>query len=220
MANILVVDDDAAILTMIRRILEKDGHDVTVVSDSMKVNEMKPDRFDLILLDVMMPGKDGLTLCGELRKIVDCPILFLTAKSEESSLVRGLDAGADDYISKPFGAAELRARVAAHLRRETREHFAGLSFAGSRFNLSAKQLAVNGEEIPLTKAEYLICEFLARNHGQVFSKEQIYESVFGFDGESNDATITTHIKNIRIKLEGYHYSPIKTVWGIGYKWDD
>lgn len=220
MANILVVDDDAAILTMIRRILEKDGHDVTVVSDSMKVNEMKPDRFDLILLDVMMPGKDGLTLCGELREIVDCPILFLTAKSEESSLVRGLDAGADDYISKPFGAAELRARVAAHLRRETREHFAGLSFAGSRFNLSAKQLAVNGEEIPLTKAEYLICEFLARNHGQVFSKEQIYESVFGFDGESNDTTITTHIKNIRIKLEGYHYSPIKTVWGIGYKWDD
>lgn len=220
MANILVVDDDAAILTMIRRILEKDGHDVTVVSDSIKVNEMKPDRFDLILLDVMMPGKDGLTLCGELRKIVDCPILFLTAKSEESSLVRGLDAGADDYISKPFGAAELRARVAAHLRRETREHFAGLSFAGSRFNLSAKQLAVNGEEIPLTKAEYLICEFLARNHGQVFSKEQIYESVFGFDGESNDTTITTHIKNIRMKLEGYHYSPIKTVWGIGYKWDD
>lgn len=220
MANILVVDDDAAILTMIRRILEKDGHDVTVVSDSMKVNEMKPDRFDLILLDVMMPGKDGLTLCGELREIVDCPILFLTAKSEEGSLVRGLDAGADDYISKPFGAAELRARVAAHLRRETREHFAGLSFAGSRFNLSAKQLVVNSEEIPLTKAEYLICEFLARNHGQVFSKEQIYESVFGFDGESNDTTITTHIKNIRMKLEGYHYSPIKTAWGIGYKWDD
>ncbi|MDE6387316.1 MAG: response regulator transcription factor [Lachnospiraceae bacterium] len=220
MANILVVDDDTAILTMIRRILEKDGHYVTTVSDSIKVSEMKTDSYDLILLDVMMPGKDGFTLCEELRGFVDCPILFLTAKSEESSLVQGLNAGADDYISKPFGAAELRARVAAHLRRERREHFVGLTFAGSRFNLSAKQLVVDGEEIALTKAEYLICEFLARNHGQVFSKEQIYESVFGFDGESNDTTIATHIKNIRMKLEEYNYSPIKTVWGIGYRWED
>lgn len=220
MADILVVDDDNAILTMIRRILEKDGHNVTLVSDSVKVGGMKTDSFDLILLDVMMPGKDGLTLCGELREAVDCPILFLTAKSEESSVVQGLHAGADDYISKPFGAAELRARVAAHLRRERREHFAGLVFAGSRFRLSARQLVVQGEEIPLTKAEYLICEFLARNHGQVFSREQIYEAVFGYDGESNDTTIATHIRNIRIKLEKYHYAPVKTVWGIGYKWED
>ena len=220
MANILVVDDDKAILTMIRRILEKDGYNVTTVSDSIKAGEMKTDLFDLIILDVMMPEKDGFTLCGELRGIVDCPILFLTARSEESSLVQGLCAGADDYISKPFGAAELRARVAAHLRRERREHFAGLVFAGSRFQLSARQLVVQGEEIPLTKAEYSICEFLARNHGQVFSKEQIYEAVFGFDGESNDTTITTHIKNIRMKLEKYQYAPIKTVWGIGYKWED
>lgn len=220
MANILVVDDDAAILTMVRRILEKDGYNVTTVSDSIEAGAMKTDTFDLILLDVMMPGKDGFTLCEELRHVVDCPILFLTAKSEESSLVQGLNAGADDYISKPFGAAELRARVAAHLRRERREHFVGLSFAGSRFQLSAKQLVVEGEEVSLTKAEYLICEFLARNHGQVFSKEQIYESVFGFDGESNDTTITTHIKNIRMKLEKYCYAPIKTVWGIGYKWED
>lgn len=220
MAKILVVDDDKAILTMIRRILEKDGHNVTTVSDSAAVSEIRTDQFDLILLDVMMPGKDGFALCEELRDSVDCPILFLTAKSEESSLVYGLEKGADDYICKPFGAAELRARVAAHLRRERREHFAGLSFAGSRFNLSAKQLVVNGKEIALTKAEYQICEFLARNHGQVFSREQIYEKVFGFDGESSDATIVTHIKNIRMKLEEYHYSPIKTVWGIGYKWED
>lgn len=220
MANILVVDDDTAIMTMISRILSKDGHNVTTVSDSVAASEMRMDHFDLILLDVMMPGKDGFTLCEELRGSVDCPILFLTAKSEESSLVYGLEKGADDYICKPFGAAELRARVAAHLRRETREHFVGLSFAGSRFHLAAKQLMVNGEEVALTKAEYQICEFLARNHGQVFSKEQIYENVFGFDGESSDATIATHIKNIRMKLDEYHYLPIKTVWGIGYKWED
>lgn len=220
MANILVVDDDTAILTMISRILCKDGHNVTTVSDSMAVGGTSTEKFDLIILDVMMPGKDGFTLCEELRGSVDCPILFLTAKSEEGSLVYGLEKGADDYICKPFGAAELRARVAAHLRRERREHFVGLSFSGSRFHLAAKQLVVSGEKVPLTKAEYLICEFLARNHGQVFSKEQIYEKVFGFDGEGNDTTITTHIKNIRMKLEEYHYSPIKTVWGIGYKWED
>lgn len=220
MANILVIDDDTAIMTMISRILSKDGHNVTSMSDPVAVSEVRMDNFDLILLDVMMPGKDGFTLCEELRGSVDCPILFLTAKSEESSLVYGLEKGADDYICKPFGAAELRARVAAHLRRETREHFVGLSFAGSRFHLAAKQLMVNGKEIALTKAEYLICEFLARNHGQVFSKEQIYEKVFGFDGESSDSTIATHIKNIRMKLDEHHYSPIKTVWGIGYKWED
>lgn len=220
MANILVVDDDTAILTMIRRILEKDGYNVTTVSDSASVSGQKPERYDLILLDVMMPGKDGFALCEELRARVDCPILFLTAKSEESSLVYGLEKGADDYICKPFGAAELRARVAAHLRRETREHFAGLTFAGSRFQLSARQLLVDGTEIALTKAEYSICEFLARNHGQIFSREQIYEKVFGFDGESDEKTITTHIKNIRMKLEEHHYAPIKTVWGIGYKWED
>lgn len=219
MANILVVDDDTAILTMIRKILIKDGHNVTTLSEPAEVRRMKPERFDLILLDVMMPETDGFTLCEELRDSVDCPILFLTAKSEESSLVYGLEKGADDYICKPFGAAELRARVAAHLRRETREHFVGLSFSNAHFNLSAKQLVVNGSPVSLTRSEYSICEFLARNHGQVFSREQIYEKVFGFDGESGEATIATHIKNIRMKLEEYDYSPIKTVWGIGYKWD-
>ncbi len=106
MAKILAVDDDKAILTMIRRILEKDGHRVTVYADSGAVEQMELSGFDLILLDVMMPGTDGFTLCEKLRCRVDCPILFLTARSEESSLVFGLEKGADDYICKPFGAAE------------------------------------------------------------------------------------------------------------------
>ncbi len=201
MAKILAVDDDKAILTMIRRILEKDGHRVTVYADSGAVEQMELSGFDLILLDVMMPGTDGFTLCEKLRCRVDCPILFLTARSEESSLVFGLE------------------KVAAHLRRERREHFSGISFEKARFNFSSKQLLVEESVMPLTRAEYAICEFLARNHGQVFSKEQIYEKVFGFDGESDEATIATHIKNIRGKLEKYDYAPIKTVWGIGYKWD-
>ena len=176
-------------------------------------------QYDLILLDIMMPGLDGFVLCSRIRKLVDCPILFLTAKTEESSLVNGLSLGADDYIYKPFGIMELRARVAAHLRREHREHSVRMVVGPVCFHLSLKQMMIEDKEIPLTKAEYEICEFLAKNRGQVFSKEQILEQVFGFDSESNDNTITTHIKNIRTKLSDFHCMPIKTVWGIGYKWE-
>ena len=220
MANILAVDDDTAILDMIGTILNKDGHLVTKVSNPFEINMEKANLYDLILLDVMMPGIDGFVLCSKIRKLVDCPILFLTAKTEESSLVNGLSLGADDYISKPFGVMELRARVAAHLRREHREHSVRMVVGHVCFHLSFKQMMVDDKEIPLTKAEYEICEFLARNRGQVFSKEQILEQVFGFDSESNESTITTHIKNIRTKLADFPCMPIKTVWGIGYKWEE
>ena len=220
MAKILVVDDDTAILDMIRTILSKDGHLVTKVSNPLAINLEKVNLYDLILLDVMMPGIDGFVLCAKIRKLVDCPILFLTAKTEEGSLVNGLSLGADDYICKPFGVMELRARVAAHLRREHREHSVRMVVGQVCFHLSFKQMMVDDKEIPLTKAEYEICEFLAKNRGQVFSKEQILEQVFGFDSESNDSTITTHIKNIRTKLSDFPCMPIKTVWGIGYKWEE
>ena len=220
MAKILVVDDDTAILEMIGTILNKDGHFVTKLSNPFEINMEKVNLYDLILLDIMMPGLDGFVLCSNIRKFVDCPILFLTAKTEESSLVNGLSLGADDYICKPFGVKELRARVAAHLRREHREHSFRMVVGHVCFHLSLKQMMVDDKEIPLTKAEYEICEFLARNRGQVFPKEQILEQVFGFDSESNDSTITTHIKNIRTKLSDFHCMPIKTVWGIGYKWEE
>ena len=220
MAKILVVDDDTAILEMIGTILNKDRHFVTKVSNPFEINMEKVNLYDLILLDIMMPGLDGFVLCSKIRKFVDCPILFLTAKTEESSLVKGLSLGADDYICKPFGVKELRARVAAHLRREHREHSVRMVVGHVCFHLSFKQMMVDDKEIPLTKAEYEICEFLAKNRGQIFSKEQILERVFGFDSESNDSTITTHIKNIRTKLSDFQCMPIKTVWGIGYKWEE
>lgn len=220
MAKILAVDDDTAILDMIGTILNKDGHLVTKISNPLEINMEKVNLYDLILLDIMMPGIDGFALCSKIRKLVDCPILFLTAKTEENSLVNGLSLGADDYISKPFGVMELRARVAAHLRREYREHSVRMVVGNVCFHLSFKQMMVIDKEIPLTKAEYEICEFLARNRGQVFSKEQILEQVFGFDSESNESTITTHIKNIRTKLADFSCTPIKTVWGIGYKWEE
>lgn len=219
MASILAIDDEPAILDMIQSILSTDGHSVIGLTEANALDFKKVDSFDLILLDIMMPEVDGFTLCKKLRSLVDCPIVFLTAKSEENSLVTGLSLGADDYICKPFGVMELRARISAHLRREKREHFVRLSFENASFNISAKQLIVKDHIIPLTKGEYEICEFLARNQGHVFSKEQIFEKVFGFDSDSNDNTIATHIKNIRTKLQPFQYTPIKTVWGVGYKWE-
>ncbi|WP_026506088.1 response regulator transcription factor [Butyrivibrio sp. NC3005] len=220
MTKILAVDDDVAILNMIENILKKDGHVITKISNPLEIDIDKASSYDLILLDVMMPGIDGFSLCSKLRTVADCPIIFLTAKTEENSLVEGLSKGADDYICKPFGVMELRARISAHLRRENREHSVRMVFGRICFNLSQKQMLVDDKEISLTRVEYDICEFLARNKGQVFSKEQILESVLGFDSDSNESTIITHIKNIRTKFSPYEIMPVKTVWGIGYKWDE
>ncbi len=218
MAHILAVDDEPAMLQLIRRILEKDQHLVTLRSDTSKVLTMDFSKYDLILLDIMMPGVDGFELCRQIRSRVDCPIIFLTAKIQEADVVRGLGLGADDYITKPFGTAALRARVNAHLRRDTREKKNAFSISGIVFRINAKEAETQGQKIPLTKSEYEICEYLALHHGQTFTREQIYEAVFGFDGESDSSVISTHIKNIRGKLAACHTAPIETVWGVGYKW--
>lgn len=219
MARILAVDDDKGILALIKNTLLLDGHVTTLATLPEKVAEMKLSGFDVILLDVMMPGLDGFKLCEMIRNKTDCPILFLTAKVLEEDIMYGLGVGADDYILKPFGTGELRARVNAHLRREKRERRTTLNFGSIVFNISGKEMTVQNEKALLTKSEYLICEFLARNSGQVFSREKIYESVFGYDGESDSSAITEHIKNIRSKLGKFGLSPLETVWGIGYKWN-
>lgn len=218
MAKILAVDDEPGILALINNALAKDNHLVTTVSDSTKAGKLDLGAYDLILLDVMMPDVDGFTLCREIRSAVDCPILFLTAKTLENDLMYGLGLGADDYIVKPFGIGELRARINAHLRRESRERRSILYAGQVHFNLSGKELFVKEDKVPLTKSEYEICEFLARSRGQVFSKESIYEAVFGFNGESDSSAITEHIKNIRAKLNKWSIDAIETIWGIGYKW--
>lgn len=218
MANILVVDDEIDILMLVKNALHKDNHLVNIVFNSTEVEEMDLGFFDLILLDVMMPAMDGFTLCRQIRHAVDCPILFLTAKTLEEDIMFGLGLGADDYLIKPFSIGELRARVNAHIRRENREKRNVLYHGKVHFNLSGKELFVQNERIPLTKSEYEICEFLARHRGQVFSKEQIYETIFGFDGKSDSTAITEHIKNIRSKLHAFDIEVIDTVWGIGYKW--
>lgn len=219
MTHLLVVDDDQSILELIKNALIKDGYLITACQSVSDVDMQKLPSYDMILLDVMMPGIDGFEYCKNIRNMVDCPILFLTAKTLEEDILYGFGIGADDYITKPFRIAELRARVNAHLRREQRDHHSTLTFERIKFDLAAKELWAAGTQVPLTKSEYLICEYLARNKGQVFTKEQIYEAVFGLDGDSDNSTISTHIKNIRAKLNQFGVQPITTVWGIGYKWE-
>lgn len=218
MARILAVDDEPAILTVIRRALEKEGHSVTVLNCADEIKTENLNQYDLLLLDIMMPGTDGITFVKQIRSQVDCPILFLTARTDENSIMYGLASGGDDYITKPFGIGELRARVQAHLRRENREKRHTALIEDVRFDLAGKTVEVGEIRVPLTKSEYEISEFLAMNHGQVFSKEQIYERIFGYDKDGDVSAITEHVKNIRAKFSRAGKEPIETVWGIGYKW--
>lgn len=219
MAKILAIDDELDMLILIKNILIKGDHIVDIYQTTADINENSLGKYDLILLDVMMPEVDGISYCKNIRSKVDCPIIFLTAKTMESDIVDGLLSGGDDYITKPFGVGELLARVEAHLRREQREKHSILNLGNIRFDLSSNQVSVKEEKVHLTKSEYQISELLARRKGQVFSREQIYEMIFGFDGIGDSSAISEHVKNIRAKFQKFGENPIATVWGIGYKWD-
>ena len=219
MSLILAVDDELDMLDLIENILKKNNHQVDIYQNPLDVDNSKLNKYDLILLDIMMPGIDGISFCKDIRAKVDCPILFLTAKTMEEDIVEGLLIGGDDYITKPFGAAELLARIEAHLRREKRERHTSLNLGEIRFDLSSNEVFVGDEKVHLTKSEYQISELLAKRKGQVFSREQIYELIFGFDGIGDSSAISEHIKNIRAKFQKYWKNPIETVWGIGYKWN-
>lgn len=183
MARILAVDDERAILDALARVLGRDGHEVVKAADPTAVPGMDLSRFDLVLCDVMMPGLDGFELVRQIRPDFDGPIIFLTARVAEEDAVAGYGLGADDYVRKPFGAAELRAKVAAHLRREHRPRSHALSFGEVRIDLGAREVAVGGEAVPLTPTEYAICEYLARHPGQVMSRAQIREAVLGWESD-------------------------------------
>lgn len=218
MTHILVIDDDADILALIKNTLQLQNYLVKTFVSANQVDRSKLADYDLILLDIMMPDVDGLSFCRDIRNLVDCPILFLTAKSQEADVVTGLSYGADDYICKPFGVQELLARVDAHLRRERREHHASLVLESIRFDLSAKRVTAKGKKLDLTKSEYEICELLAKRRGQVFSKDQLYDYLYAYEERGTPAAIAEHIKNIRAKFRTIGLEPIETVWGIGYKW--
>ena len=219
MAHILVVDDDADMRALVRGALERDGHAVTALACGAQVTPEHCAWAHCILLDVMMPGEDGFATCARIRALAGCPILFLTARAEETDVLRGLGLGGDDYLTKPFRVAELRARVAAHLRRQNRAPASRMVRGGIGFDLAAKTAMVGEQPLPFTRSEYAISEYLALHAGQTFSKEQIYEAVFGYDGTADDTAVTQHIKNIRAKLRTAGVAApetvLKTIWGVG-----
>ncbi len=220
--KLLIVDDEEALTELLCDHFRERGYLVYgAVSGSQAIEQLQVQP-DLILLDINMPDMDGMTLCRQIRSHVNCPILFLTARITEQDKVNGLSVGGDDYITKPFSLAELTARVEAHLRRETRNQkkAAILSSRDLIVNLTERKVSYRGEEVPFSRKEFDIIEFLLSNANQVFDRERIYEEVWGYDAEGDSAVVKEHIRKIRLKLyraAGQEF--IETIWGIGYKWN-
>lgn len=219
--KILVVDDEPVITELLYDHLSDNGYLVYTAQNANSAMEQLKYTPDLILLDINMPGTDGLELCRMIRQTVSCPILFLTARITEQDKINGLRCGGDDYITKPFSLGEITARIEAHLRREERSHSSAevVSSSGLLVNLSARTVQYQGEEIPFPKKEFDILEYLLTHAGQTFDRERIYEAVWGYDAEGDSDVVKEHIRRIRTRLKeatGKEY--IETVWGMGYKW--
>lgn len=221
MYKILIVDDEIHIVDMLKDYFEINDYNVLAAYDGEEAIEKLKFNPDLIILDINMPKINGLDLCKKIREYVSVPILFLTARVSEKDRVKGFMVGGDDYIIKPFSLEELGARVYAHLRRENRRTSqSNIKFQGDLvINYSARTVNLE-EEVYLTKTEFDILELLSMNSGQIFSKEGIYDSIWGFDGVGDSSVVAEHIRRIRDKLgKQSNYEYIDTVWGAGYKWN-
>lgn len=219
--KLLIADDEPDIVEMLSSFFESRGYLVLAAGNGAEALRQAQRQPDLILLDINMPGLDGLEVCGRIRDYVSCPILFLTARIEEADKVKGFAVGGDDYIVKPFSLAELEARVRAHLRREARHSAqAQITFSGDlTVDYSQRCLFFAGERLNLAKKEFDIVELLAQNPGQVFGRERIYERVWGYDSQGDSSVVVEHIRRIRAKIAACTDRVyIETVWGCGYKW--
>jgi len=220
--KILIVDDEEGIVYMLKKYFELQGYLVYTALSGNEVLSKISCQPDIILLDIAMPEVDGLTICRRLREHISCPILFLTARIETLDKIKGFDAGADDYIVKPFDLDELGARVLAHLRRENRKQEQTiLRFFGEvSIDYLKREVRFGQEIISFSKKEFDIIELLSINAGQVFDRERIYATIWGLDGEGSSDTIMEHVRKIRSKFAAAStHSYIETVWGVGYKWN-
>ena len=224
MQKILVVEDEKEIAEAIKIYLEEEGYEVIICLNSEKaISLFKQNEFQLVLLDIMMPKVDGITLARQIRKTSSVPIIFISAKSESTDKITGLNAGADDYITKPFEPLELIARVKANIRRYCKlgsnVENDNLRIDGLEINNKTKEVFIDGELIKLTPIEYKLLYFLATNKGQVFSIKQIYENVWKEPFDGYEKKVVVHISHIRAKIEINPKEPkyIKAVWGLGYK---
>lgn len=219
--KVLIIEDEREIARIVRSYLEKDGFNVTVAETGKQALELIKERFDLIILDLMLPDIDGESICTSIREFSQVPIIMLTAKSGEDDRVKGLGIGADDYVVKPFSPRELVARVKAHLRRIKREEKKVLSFNEGLLRIDTLSMEVwkAGKNIPLTVTEFRLLLHLAEKPQTVLSRLQLVNAVQGYDFEGYDRVIDAHIKNIRQKIEDNPQRPlfIKTIYGAGYK---
>lgn len=221
MQKIMIVDDEIDILNMLDRYFRLNGYSVLTANSVAEAQKELAQQPDLILLDINMPEMDGISFCRNIRDYVSCPILFLTANTDDRNKISGFSAGGDDYIVKPFSIDELGARVSAHIRRENRAKTKAQILLDTHFVIDFSQRAVfyKKKEIPFTKKEFDIVEILSQNPGQVFDKERLYEAAWGLEGLGNNSVVAEHISQIRAKLASVGARQyIETVWGVGYKW--
>lgn len=225
MTKILIADDNKQITSILEGYVSKEGYIPIVTLDGEEALEKyEREKPDLILMDVMMPKKDGFEVCREIRKHSNVPIIMVTARGEDFEKIMGLDLGADDYIVKPFSPSEVMARVRAVLRRLTKEEDTSdkvLIYDNLMINIESYMVQINKEELSLTKKEMEILWTLAKYKNKVFTRDNLLNSVWGYDYTGDSRTVDSHIKRLRAKLDAYEHPnwEIKTKWGVGYRFE-
>ena len=222
MTTILVVDDEQIVREVVVRYLERDGHSTLEAPDGARARELlMRESPDLVVLDIMLPGTDGLELCRWIRGRSDLPVILLTARGEESDRIVGLELGADDYVTKPFSPRELAVRVRTVLRRARPDETGDerLSFGDIEIDAGTRDVRRAGRALRLTAKEFDLLWFLARHPSRVFSRDQLMSSVWGYESAFDTGTVTVHIRRLREKIEHDPSNPrhLQTVWGVGYR---
>lgn len=226
MSKILIIEDEVSIAELEKDYLELSGFEVDMEhSGDTGLDKALKNDFDLIILDLMLPGMDGFEICRRIREQKNIPVLMVSAKKEDIDKIRGLGMGADDYITKPFSPSELVARVKAHLARYERLIGSAvktndvIEIRGLKIDKTARRVYVNGEEKAFTTKEFDLLTFLAENPNHVFKKEELFNKIWDMEAVGDIATVTVHIKKIREKIEFNTSKPqyIETIWGVGYR---
>ncbi|MCI8566484.1 MAG: response regulator transcription factor [Lachnospiraceae bacterium] len=226
MSKILIIEDEESIAELEKDYLELSGFSVEIENNGDGgLTRALEEKFDLLILDLMLPGVDGFEICKRVRKVKNTPILMVSAKKEDIDKIRGLGLGADDYITKPFSPSELVARVKAHLARYERLIGSGIQeneiieIRGLKIDKTARRVYINGEEKTFTTKEFDLLTFLAQNPNHVFTKEELFSRIWDMESVGDIATVTVHIKKIREKIEFNTSKPqyIETIWGVGYR---
>ena len=226
MYNVLIADDNLQIVSILKEYCKKNNFNVTLAHDGEETLEkIRNNKFDIVLLDIMMPKKNGFDVCKEVRTFSNVPIIMITARGEDFERITGLETGADDYIVKPFSPGEVIARIHAILRRvipnENISQEKIFSYDNLTINLSDFTVKINDENISLTKKEIELLWLLSTNRNKVFTRENLLDSIWGYDYFGDSRTVDSHIKRLRAKLDNYEHETwnIKTIWGVGYKFD-